>query len=380
MKRFLLAGAALAVTGAAAFALDDDDTQLTRIHVMSDHHATFVGDDGQIVEIRGADGDRTIHIDRDGERSVIRIDGQEIEIDNNVVLVDGERVEVGPRSVVVIEGDTVRVVEGEQVRMGLEFDVHRAERAEHLAEMENHLARMVIDLDGAHGEGLETTIMQSLEMALAGLDEDRIINSRDWNELSAEEQAEVRAELRGAREDMREAMEEARRELREAGVEMESEQRRARIEILRAARDLSRAERDVARARVEVLRGDEERRQARIDVLRADEAARRGNIERLREVMGSDDVNDIRVEQSDGRQRVWIDGEEQTGDDLVDWLNRLQVDRLSGADHVGRQDGRETRREVRIERVQRAESRNVIELDGGDRVVIMEIETTEDDE
>ncbi|WP_291842972.1 hypothetical protein [Maricaulis sp.] len=378
MKRFLLAGAALAVTGAAAFALDDDDARQMRVHVTTDHHATFVGDDGQVVEIRGANGDRTIHIDRDGERSVIRIDGQEIEIEENLVRVDGERIETGPRSVVVIEGDNVRVIEGEHVRMGREFEVHMAERAEHLADMENHLARMVIDLDGVHGEALEATVMQSLEAALAGLDEDRITNSRDWNDLSEAEQAEVRAELREAREEMREAMEEARRELREAGRQIEVDQRQIRVEIERAARDMARAERDMARARVEILRGDEERRHARIEVLRAGEAARMADVSRLREVMGSDDVNDIRVEQTDDGRRVWIDGEEQTGDDLVDWLNRLEVDRLSGAAHGDRHEGRDMRRTMRIERVQRADNRRVIELDGGDRVVIMEIETDGD--
>ncbi|RKR03973.1 hypothetical protein [Maricaulis maris] len=379
MRKFLLAGAALAVTGAAAFALDDDDARQMRVHVSTDHHATFVGDDGQIVEIRGANGDRTIHIDRDGERSVIRIDGQEIEIDDNIVHVDGNRVEVGPRSVIIIDGDDVRVVEDEHVRMGRELDIHMAERAEHLADMEHNLARIAIDLDGFDGESLEATVMHSLEMALAGLDEDRVVSSRDWEELSDEEKAEVRAELREARQEMREAMEEARRELREAGIEMEAERRHARIEVERAVRDMARAERDIARARVEVLRADDEMRRARVEVLRADDS-RRADIERLHQVMGRDDVNDIRIEETDGRQRVWIDGEEQTGDDLVDWLNRLEVDRLAGADREGRRESRDARRQMRIERVQRADNRRVIELDGGDRVVIMEIETGEDDE
>ena len=50
MKKFLMAGVALAMTGAAAYALDDDHVRQTRIHVTSDSHATFVGGDGQIVE------------------------------------------------------------------------------------------------------------------------------------------------------------------------------------------------------------------------------------------------------------------------------------------------------------------------------------------
>lgn len=363
MKRFLMAGAALAVTGATAFALDDDSVGQTRIHVSGGHEAMVVSEDGQVVEVRGANGDRTIHVDRDGERSVINVDGQRIEISDGVVMVDGEVVETAPHSVVIIDGDEVRVIEGHHARMGREFEVHLAERAEHLAQMENHIARMVIDIDGA---GIETTVMESLEQALAGLDDHHVIHSDDWNELSDEERAEVREELESAREEMREAMAEVRREMRGAHAELEGERRRARIEIQRAARDMARAERDVARARVEVLRG-------RDDVRHAD-------IERLHQVLGENGAAELRIEETDGRQRVWVDGEEQTGDDLVDWLNRLEVDRLAGGNMGDRHEGRDMHRHARIERIQRGDSRRVIEMDDGERVVTIERHTTDEND
>jgi hypothetical protein len=375
MKKFLMAGVALAMTGAAAYALDDDHVRQTRIHVTSDSHATFVGGDGQIVEIRGADGDRTIHIDRDGEESIIEIDGQRIEIANGAVRVDGQLVDVANDGVVVIDGMDIRVIEGNHARMGREIQLHMAERVEHLAEMENHVVRMVIDMNV---EGIEEGVMQSLELALSGLDENRIVHSDDWDDLTPEEQEEVRAELREAREEIREAMSETRRELREAHVEMEGARRMARIEIERATRDMARAERDMARARVEVLRGDGERQRARVEILRADEAARHADVDRMRHILRDSDTGSIRIEDDDGRRRVWIDGEEQTGDDLVDWLNRLETDRLEGRQE-GRHEGRRVEREMRVERLHHGEGRRIIELDGGERVVIVEIDEDDDE-
>ncbi|MFY0636749.1 hypothetical protein [Maricaulis maris] len=361
MKKFLMAGVALAMTGAAAYALDDDHVRQTRIHVTSDSQATFVGGDGQIVEIRGADGDRTIHIDRDGEESIIEIDGQRIEIANGAVRVDGQLVDVANDGVVVIDGMDIRVIEGNHARMGREIQLHMAERAEHLAEMENHVARMVIDMNV---EGIEEGVMQSLELALSGLDENRIVHSDDWDDLTPEEQEEVRAELREAREEIREAMSETRRELRDAHVEMEGARRMARIEIERATRDMARAERDMARARVEILRAGED--------------ARHVDVDRMRHILRDSDTGSIRIEEDDGRRRVWIDGEEQTGDDLVDWLNRLETDRLEGR-HDGRHEGRRAEREMRVERLHHGEGRRIIELDGGERVVIVEIDEDDDE-
>lgn len=374
MKRILMAGAALAVTGAAAFALDDDGDRHTRIHVAGGHEAMVVSEDGQVVEVRGANGDRTIHVDRDGERSVINVDGQRIEISDGVVTVDGEVVETAPHSVVIVDGDEVRVIEGHHARMGREFEVHLAERAEHLARMETNIARMVIDVDGAD---IEATVMESLEQALAGLDGHHIVHSDDWDELSDEERAEVRAELQSAREDMREAMAEVRREMRGAHAELEGERQRARIEIRRAARDMARAERDMARTERDRARTERDLARARTEELRGEEEVQRAHIERLHQVLGENGAAELRIEETDGRQRVWVDGEEQTGDDLVDWLNRLEVDRLAGGNLAEGHDGREMRRHARVERIQRIDSRRAIEMGDGERVVIIERRTTD---
>lgn len=361
MKKYLLAGAALVLTGATAFALDDDRDMRTRVHVSSNATATLAGEQGVIVEVRGADGDRTIHIDGDGRNSVLEIDGQRVEIEGNTVRVDGETVDVAGDGIVVIDGTDIRVVTGQSGRHHREIELHMAEQAADLADMERHLSSMVIDLDV---EGLQGTVQHSLELALAGLDEGRIESSDDWDELSEEEKAEVREEIRQARDELREAMREMRVEFRAAGADMAREQRVARVEIERAHREIARAERDLARANVELRRAEVIRHHVGVDRIS-------GEVERVNRVLRETGAGDVRIEETDGRRRVWIDDEEQTGDDLVDWLNRLEIDRLSG--QPGETLGRH--------RVEHADgSRRIIELDGGGQVVIMEYRSSNEDE
>ena len=144
---------------------------------------------------------------------------------------------------------------------------------------------------------------------------------------------------------------------------------------------MARAEREIARDRVrDRAHAERDRAHAERDAARAERehaATIHVDTERLHQLLGDSDARDIRVEDSDGRQRVWIDGEEQTGDDLVEWLNRLEVDRLSGGRPDGSSDDRDVRRNVRVERIQRTEGRQVIDLDDGQRVVILEY-TSED--
>ena len=66
MKRILLAGGAIATLGAAAWAIDDDK-QHTRI-LVSDGRQVIMNAEGRgpVVEIRGENGERTIHMERDG--------------------------------------------------------------------------------------------------------------------------------------------------------------------------------------------------------------------------------------------------------------------------------------------------------------------------
>ena len=77
---------------------------------------------------------------------------------------------------------------------------------------------------------------------------------------------------------------------------------------------------------------------------------------------------EIRVEEEDGRTRVWVDGTEQTGDDLTGWLNQLQSDRLAG----GPGGDRAHRRIERLQWRSADDEHRIIELDGGTRVVILE--------
>jgi hypothetical protein len=378
MKRILLAGAAIATLSAAAWAVDGGK-QETRVRVNSDHHVVL-GGDGPIVELRGANGERTLHMERDGSETVITVDGQTIEIRDGEVRVDGQVVEAGHGHVVIVDGDEVRVVgAGSEVEFDRAFALHMAERAEHMARLHEHLENgfafgngedFVLEFDA---EGLQADVLASLEETLSGL-EGGDYRGRDWDELSDEEREEVRETLREAREEVREAMAEVREEMREMEREMEGERRRIRVELRNAAREMERAEREVERAarehrRVEIIRrlhGDE------ADGDRAMIWHHRNDGEGIAE------RRDVRIEEDDdGRRRVWIDGEEQTGDDLTRWLNRLETDRLAGAS--GDNGARRHRRVERLE-LDGDNGHRVIELDGGRRVVILERGGDEDGE
>ncbi|MAK65189.1 MAG: hypothetical protein CMF75_10705 [Maricaulis sp.] len=371
---------------AAAFALDGEK-QETRVRVQADHNV-MIGGDGPIIELRGANGERTLHMERDGEDTVITVNGQTIEIEDGEVRIDGQVVEASDHSVVIVDGDTVRVVGGDfDMELDQEFEIHMAERAEHLARMGEEIRARFESEDGVHayafafddegGEDLHETIMESLEAAMAGLENGRH-HGDDWEDLSAEEREEVREALREAREEMREAMREVRAEM----TEMEGERRRVRVELREAARDMARAEREMARAareerRIEIIRRhgeaeDSEGVQHRWEWRSDHDAAI------FREQQAQRESRNVRVEQDeDGRRRVWVNGEEQTGDDLTEWLNQLESDRLAGAAGRG-DDGHHMRRVERLEFRSGDGERQVIELEGGQTVVV-EIQTDDED-
>ncbi|MEP3071220.1 hypothetical protein [Maricaulis sp.] len=379
MKRILLAGGAIATLGAAAWAIDDDK-QHTRI-LVSDGHQVIMNAEGRgpVVEIRGENGERTIHMERDGRDTTLRIDGQTVEIADGVVTVDGERVEAGADSVIIVGEGDIRVVERNfEMAFDTEFAAHMAERAEHLARMQTELARnfdVEIEFDG---EEVQAEVMRSLEQALANLERGDFHHDSDWNDLTPEEQAEVREGLREAREEIREAMADVRIELAEVEREMEGERRRVRIELREAERDMARAERDIARAARDA---DRERRRMEIirrrdeEAARADESRHRALAWRERtERLDLHENSSVRIEQDDdGRRRVWVDGEEQTGDALIDWLNRLEADRLAGDTERDR-----VRRHVERLHLEGDREHRVIESDDGERVVILEFRS--DDE
>ena len=376
MKRFLLAGAAIVTLGAAASAMDDDK-QHTRIHVQDGHSVVMGGEGhGPIVELRGENGERTVHMERDGETTTIRINGQVVEIADGAVTVDGQRVEVGRDGMVIVDGGEIRVVENDfDVEFDAEFAAHMAERSEHLARMHEDFAEnFVFEFDA---EGLEADIMRSLEDTLADL-EDRDFHhsySGDWEELSPEEREEVRESLADAREEVRAAMDEVRREMAELERDMAGERRRVRVELRNARREMARAEREVARAEREAAR---ERRH--VEIRRRDADAQAADTARHhvwvhRDRLADDAHRSVRIEEDDdGRRRVWIDGEEQTGDELVDWLNRLETDRLAGASED------RVRRHVERLRIEGDRDRRLVESEDGNRVVILEFEEDRDED
>lgn len=386
MKRILLAGGAIATLSAAAWAIDDDK-QHTRI-LVSDGNQVFMNAEGRgpVVEIRGENGERTIHMERDGRDTTLRIDGQTVEIADGVVTVDGERIEAGADSVIIVGEGDIRVIERDfEMSFDTEFAAHMAERAEHLARMQAELHRN-FDVEFAFsGEDIQADVMRSLEETLAHLERGDFHHDSDWDDLTPEEQAQVREALREAREEVREAMADVRIELAEVEREMEGERRRMRVELreverdmAQAQRDMARAERDIARAARDAVR--EERRHIEIHRRREHEAAR-GEERRHRalawreraERLDLHENSSVRIEQDgDGRRRVWVDGEEQTGDALIDWLNRLEADRLAG-------DTDRVRRHVERLHLEGGREHRVIESDDGERVVILEFRSEDDD-
>jgi len=369
MKKFLLASAAALLAGTSAIALD--------------------GAANPVVEVRGSDGSQTLHISDGATDTRIRIGGQTVEIHDGVVIVDGERIELGDAEYVVIDGDDVRVVEGSGRGFYMEFANHHAmathmaglaenlnhtivasfdgdfefdfdhaefaEMAEELAEMEIHLG----ELETMNFEAVHADALRSMEEALANLDEGHVtVDGRDWDELSDEEKEEVREELREAREEMRlefremrEEMREASREMRHAERERERALRHTRREVERARhradREHRRESEEERRERHEDMRERAEERRAHIEERRAHAEERRAHAEERREQARrmrvhaerarnvirerfGDDAS-VRIEEDgDGNRRVWVDGEEQTGDDLTNWLNQLEADRLDG--------------------------------------------------
>lgn len=364
MKQFLLAATAVALCATAASAINDDHHE-TRIRAAVGSHV-MLAEGGTVIEIRGEDGERTVHVTRDEGESTLRVNGQVVEVRGDTVIVDGQEIEAGDGSVVIIEGDEVRVVDGEfGADFGPGFAMHWAERAEDMARLHVDMARIHEEIDI---EGIQAEAMRSMELALAGLEEGEfngeividLDGARDWDDLSEEERAEIREELEEAREEIRESMREMRIEMRRAGEEMteaEREMRDAERERRHAMREARHAEREVRR----VARHAE--REARHAERAARHAERRARVMRWHSEDGMDEDVDVRViEGEDGERRVIINGEEVDTD----------------GDHAFMFDGdRDGERHVRVMRWQNAgeigenAEIEVIEGEDGERRVII---------
>ncbi|WP_417496418.1 hypothetical protein [Maricaulis sp.] len=394
MKKFLLATAAATLAGTAAWALDDDNHR-TQVRIGA-APAMDRSQPGTVIEIRGDDGTRTIHIQGDSPHSRLSVNGQSIVIDDDGVLIDGQRVESDGAGLIIVDGERIQVMnDGDFNRFDGQFERHMSERAEALAHMSQGRHEFRFDFDS---EGMRTEVMASLEAALAGLDAERTMagDSRDWGRLSEAEREEVRASIEEAREEIREAMREMQVEIREARELGDTESRRVRVEMRHAAREAAHAERDAAHARRDAMHAA--RDEARSDRDRARDEARqearvvrdqRRHVDRAA-MQGAQESRSIRVERSDdGRRQVWVNGEEQTGDDLVSWLNQLEAERLAGG--LNDEPQRRERRIVRFDREDGSSrevdlsGRRVIVLRGGEddeaeRVFELEINDRDEDD
>tara|TARA_R110000868_G_scaffold331140_1_gene592113 strand:+ start:5658 stop:6836 length:1179 start_codon:yes stop_codon:yes gene_type:complete len=368
MKRFLLATAAITLVGAAAYAMDDDEDRETRVRVGHSRDVMAL-QDGTVIEIRGPGGERTIHMQSAGADGHLTINGQNVDIQDGQVTIDGQTIAGGDHAIIIIDGDEIRVVDNENMhRFDGQFEIRMAERAEDMARMASEMSQFRFDFDS---EGLEADVMSSLEAALAGLDDDVLYegNSRDWDDLSEEERANVRESLAQAREDVRHAMEDMRAEMADAR-HAANDQRRVHVEISREARERAHAEREAAHmTREEARRMRDEARQMR-DHARHEARVTRWTMERSDDAANDHEIasRNIRVERSDdGRQQVWVNGEEQTGNDLVTWLNQLEAERLSDRLAGGPGDERHERRIIRYT----DGDGNTQDLDVSDRNVIV---------
>lgn len=335
IKTVLLGGAAALAMGVAAFAFDGEDR--TRVQLAQGSQMHLSDGHGTVVEVRSSEGHRTVHITASDSESRIEIDGMVIEIEDGEVLVDGDEVAQGPGAVVVVDGTEVLVArQGYHHRYDaheLAYTLEHAERAALMGQRIAHNALADVDF-----ESLEEDIMARLEAAFASLPDDLESHAYDdgrrWEDLSPREQREVREALTEAREDLREAMRDVRHDLREIRHEnhrtewdLERVERNRERALARAERDMERAaeraERDAERAERDAER--EERRWEREQA----NSENRNNLARYRSE--NRDVDSLRIETDDnGRRRIWVNGEEQTGDDLTEWLNRLESGRLDG--------------------------------------------------
>ena len=193
MKTFLLATAAAALAGTAAWPLDDDN-RLTRVRIAGEPAMAWT-QSGTVIEIRGEDGTRTIHIQGDSPPSRLTVNGQTVDITDQGVMIDGQLVETDGAGMIIVDGEQIQVMnDGDFSRFDGQFERHMGERAEHRIHMAEGMHDFRFDFDS---EGMRAEVMESLEAALAGLDSENFMagHSRDWDELSEEEREDVRASI-----------------------------------------------------------------------------------------------------------------------------------------------------------------------------------------
>lgn len=260
-------------------------------------------------------------------RENLEIIVQNAEATGQSVIIHGVNAEVLD-SEVIITGDAVRTTaDGRVIITGSQADIlpsgaghrtvfrvsegHNAMRlAEAAAELER-LEGLHIEIDDIHTGEMERA-MALVEREMANLDERRIvIFNNEERELSEEEREEVRRELAEAHAEIRTSMRDVEADMRAAEGERRQALRVMRIEMERAEQQLTDADNEVRRVHI-IARRDQARAEPLIRELRE------GGARRLRFIS------------ENGEDRVWIDGEELEGDSRIEWLNRLETERLAG--------------------------------------------------
>ena len=302
MKSIFLSVSALALTACAATAADEPRAEFRQreVHVVRSGDHAMSRHDARVIEVISEDGDRTVHVTSGDGSSVITVDGQRIEVIDGAVIVDGERHDFDGGRVVIERGE-VRVSEGpgphrtftwrtgpERAEMNAEIAVAMAAAERALAEVESidwgtheaELAEALAELDG-----MEIEIVEPEADTWITRDGERM----RFGDMSPEEQAEIREEIAEARIHARRGIEQARIEMRNA----QGEQRHARIEMRRARDEARQAGRDARHA----MRWD---------------------------FGDMSDASSIRVESEDGTTRVWLDDRELEGEELGEFLDRME--------------------------------------------------------
>jgi hypothetical protein len=283
-----VAGAALLAAGCTTAAMANDDAGLREdIELIVQNTVTT----GQSVIIHGVNVEF-----RDGE-VVISGDSVRTTADGHVIVTDGQ-------ANVLPSGAGHRTV-----FRGLD-GVHAMRLAEASAALE-HLEGMRFEIDEIHTEEMERALAH-VETELENLRGQRmVVINGERREMTDEEREEVRRELAEARENIAESMRGVRIELQEAEGERAEALRVMRIELEQAEREMADAGREARRVHMIARRNQD----INEEMLRA-----------LRESGG----HEFRFVSEEGESRVWIDGEELEGDARIEWLNRLETERLAG--------------------------------------------------
>jgi hypothetical protein len=290
MKKLLslsVAGSALIAAGCTTAAMASDQNEYREnVHVVVERDAA----DGQTIVIRGVD--------------IETIDGD--------VFINGDALRTAADGRIVISGDNVRIING--AHSTFEFATAGEELELHLAEVEaqmEHLQDMRIIVEDLHSEEMERALAHVEEELARNQGRRTVVVNGERREMTDEEREEVRRELMRAREEIAESMREVRIELQEAEGDRAEALRVMRIELEQAEREMAEAEREARRVHVIARRNQN----INDEVVRA-----------LRESGG----HELRFVSEEGESRVWVNGEELEGDARIEWLNRLETERLAG--------------------------------------------------